>query len=289
MSSPLLDQAPDCSFLAMLASRVATWLVKIHSVVLLKDISDISYFTVVGSLAIGVVASISCICLRRLRAAKRSKAPTSTEELRTLLEMHEIDTSQFGTGEAKSLDALLQELQDGSCSLDLVNGRIMRCVEPVFIELRYSGKILVEKSQVLPDGRLRQRNMLLAEKKQPADPNVVTVVLRALKEELDIDVTGPGKDVFVEGFVHRDDLYKVFREERDAASYPGIPCVYLTHHETVEIREGSRAASLFATCGLPEGCSFKTEEAKADGILKHQWDWIDFELAQQAGVKGLHV
>merc|ERR1712192_329714 len=143
-----------------------------------------------------------------------------------------------GTGKAKSLAALLGELKEGCClERDAASGKISRRVQPVFVQLRYDGRVLVERSQVLPDGRRRERNQVLAEKVEPVDASPLAAALRGIKEELGVDVGVP--PVLLQGFRHCKDNDVTYTESKESASYPGLRATYLTHHVCLEILPNS--------------------------------------------------
>jgi len=216
--------------------------------------------------------------------------PSTVEELQTSLETAGITTSFLGKGVAKSLSSLLSELIAGECSLNCgcITGRITRSVEVVFVVLHFKGKVLVETSQVLPDGRLRERRMVLAEKRKTSDRSPIEAALRGLYKELNI---GNGAEAGLPSCLSYCKAQDAcFLEEMDSASYPGLPCVYQNHQLHFDIHPNglSQAQQLLSMCHLPECEPFETQEPEGDGILRHCWAWVDAAEAQQGRVKGLH-
>lgn len=211
--------------------------------------------------------------------------PSSIDALAAMLLGSGTDPSNFGVGSAKSLDALLKELQEGSCRLEYgANGRVCRFVDPTFVEVNFQGKVLVEKSQILEDGRTRDRDFLLAEKRDPSDSSVLATALRGFKEEIKIDFKD---DCPSDGsLVFREDLYKVITEEKDSASYPGLPCVYRTHYVRMDILSSGVALDSFSIAGLPQCTAFETTEISKQGTKRLQWEWVDADIARKRGVKG---
>lgn len=206
----------------------------------------------------------------------------SEETLKMLLLNDNIDPTVFGQGKAKTLKALLKEIQEGSSFLERNSGtgKIQRVVEPVFIQLRYKNLVLVEAVQTLEDGRERPRNMLLAEKKDKEDGGVGMTAVRGVYEELGI----PLKDLELEKVIKfRDDLYCFEVEKLDSASYPGLPCIYRTHYTQLDILD--EGLPIFKKFNLPQGEDFVTYEESALGTKKHQWKWMDVEEAQKKKVK----
>lgn len=206
------------------------------------------------------------------------------QDLKALLENDGVDTTKFGVGKAKAIGALLKEIQEGSSKLEInrSNGRLQRTVEPAFVQLRHAAtnKVLVEQMQILEDGRERKRNMVLAEKFEPGDADVVSCCLRGIKEELSVELPNlPSLMTF------REDKYCMMLETLDSASYPGVQCVYRTHYAQVDILEGG--LHLFKTCGLPGGENFTTEETSSKGTKVMHWQWLDGETVIKDKVKGI--
>jgi len=212
------------------------------------------------------------------------KTPQSEKELQTLLEKDGINTALFGQGKAKTLTSLLHDLPHGDCKLKKGKaGKLQRIVEQSFDKICYSGKVLVEKSQVLADGRERKRNFLLAEKRNPSDACPLEGALRGIGEELQLEMTRQ-----TPGLVHCQQDDQTCVEETDSASYPGLPALYLTHKVCLDIAAGSEAANAFnQKCGGETCNAFSKSEMTSTGVMQHNWIWLDLADAQAAKVKGL--
>eukprot|EP00440_Ansanella_granifera_P002919 gb/GFBE01003187.1/.p1 GENE.gb/GFBE01003187.1/~~gb/GFBE01003187.1/.p1 ORF type:complete len:259 (+),score=29.37 gb/GFBE01003187.1/:1-777(+) len=230
-----------------------------------------------------VRSCVTCSLVRGSRLAN-IRCPRDEHALQDLLERYEVDTSLWGTGKAKPLVSLLRELREGSCCLryDRTTRELCRCVEPVFVQLTYCGKVLVERAQVLPNGNRREANAVLAEKREPCDTNTLDAAIRGIREELHVDVSQ-----FTEGLVHslKEDVCYV--ERMDSSSYPGVRAMYQTTHVRLNILSGSLAERAFASCGLPACRAFETEEQKHEGTLQLFWEWVEFHEAMSSGVKGM--
>lgn len=221
---------------------------------------------------------------RRATQGRELLCPNSEEDLLALLEDAGIDVTRFGQGQAKSVAALLHEVEEGSCRLEWerLSGTLRRVVEPVFVKLRYGERVLVERAQVLPSGKRRERNSLLAEKRDPSDADPFDAALRGIREELKVHLQ---RDT--DGLVHHQEEDKTTTESTTSFSYPGMQAEYLTHYVSLELVESSAAAKLFAGCGLVEGAAFETEESKPEGILRLHWEWVNIDEAVASRVKGL--
>jgi hypothetical protein len=211
--------------------------------------------------------------------------PASEDALREILEAARIDTTAFGVGKAKSIVALLDELKEGSCRLrrDASSGKVCRLVEPVFVQILHAGNVIVERSQVLPNGKRRDRNTLLGEKLDPTDRHdAFTSALRGIKEELKVDIP----QQLPQGMRRCVEHDLTYTQNSESFSYPGIQATYITHMICLEILPDSPAERLFANCGLPAGTPFETTEAKTEGTLRLQWSWVSREEAIATKVKG---
>uniref|UniRef100_A0A7S1RXB4 Nudix hydrolase domain-containing protein n=1 Tax=Alexandrium catenella TaxID=2925 RepID=A0A7S1RXB4_ALECA len=218
---------------------------------------------------------------RFLRSISITKA--TDESLSALLEERGIDVSQFGLGESKPISALVKEINEGSCRLEVErrSGSVVRYVEPIFVQLRYGNMVLIERARLQPNGKRRESRTLLAEKREPSDRGPFEAAIRAIWQKLNVEVH---RDM--DGFLHEKIEDVTFTDRRDSASYPGIPAVYLTHYVHVVVKENSPAEAAFKECGLP-GCSeFETDEEKPSGTVKFTWRWMVIQEARISGVKG---
>lgn len=189
--------------------------------------------------------------------------------------------SSWGTAPGtKTLVNLFLELSSGDCALHAPPSpppRVVRAVHVATVRVRNRrGARLVETRQLLSDGRVRSRGPRpLSEKMRPGE-SPEAAAARAVREEL-----GAGARVRVLGAAGGARV-----EERESASYPGLPARYVLHAVGAEV-EG----------GVPEEGEFETEEAgedHADGavtVRRHYWEWVDDdddaeeEVAAAAGAR----
>ncbi|KAI4383171.1 hypothetical protein MLD38_009042 [Melastoma candidum] len=122
--------------------------------------------------------------------------------------------------------------------------------------------VLVEFQQEMSDGSLRRRERFLSEKMKPGE-RPEDAAVRAVREEL-------GNEAVVRLI---DGSYRTRVEERESASYPGLPACYVMHFFDARAVEG---------LPLPgEKEEFWTEEVgesevegKALTVKRHCWKWV---------------
>ncbi|GMJ10917.1 hypothetical protein like AT5G24460 [Hibiscus trionum] len=163
----------------------------------------------------------------------------------------------------KNVHNLWLELSQGETSL-LDSSPPLRTVNVVSVRVlgENNNLLLVEAGQELSDGSFRDRFRPLSEKMKPNE-SVEEAVARAVREEL-----GSMTVRIVPG------SYEKKLEERNSASYPGLPARYVLHSVDAWVE------------GLPEG-DFVTEEKeeyedldgtmgleKAVSVRKHFWKWV---------------
>lgn len=134
-----------------------------------------------------------------------------------------IDLSLWGKGEAKTATHLIDEVNNGECTLELINGILYRNIEVVSISIYYQGKktvILRESEQIFADGRPRTRSLendcSVAEKMKTGKETPLEACLRAInKEELRKELTIP---------VSEDQLTYIrsITRSNPSSSYPGV-------------------------------------------------------------------
>lgn len=176
----------------------------------------------------------------------------SLDDLSALLEAGGVDTSRWGNGHAKAVGDLWAEIVAGESRIR--TQPLQRVVlGAVNVLIRRGEHVLIETRQVFASGLTRQRHLPPAEKMQPGEHPIDTVV-RCLYEEL-----GLGHDaiaIVATSYPHR-------REVCLSPSYPGLSTAYTFY--TVEAR----------VRGLPDH-DFATYEYSSDGqawIMRHDWTW----------------
>jgi hypothetical protein len=108
-------------------------------------------------------------------------------ELERILGIQKIDWQKWGTGDSKTVDHLLNEINTGE---SILNG-IIRFEKGVNIDVYYRQKEtiwkLIEEKQVFTDGRVKRRNLStsIGEKMKPGESPLETAA-RGMREELGI-------------------------------------------------------------------------------------------------------
>lgn len=152
--------------------------------------------------------------------------------LRAQLENAGISTSEWGKGEAKTLRHLVQELEEGECSLTAdEQGALTRTVVVGGANVLYTSSEgqrfqLIEEKQVFKDGRERKRDLgcAVSEKMKPGE-DPTDAMVRGIREELglsgeiSISYEGQGEKTIL------------------SPSYPGLTSRYLNHRFTVILQD----------------------------------------------------
>uniref|UniRef100_A0ACD5UGL4 Uncharacterized protein n=1 Tax=Avena sativa TaxID=4498 RepID=A0ACD5UGL4_AVESA len=168
----------------------------------------------------------------------------------------------------KNLLNLFLELSCGDCTLlpsSPPAALVVRAVHVATVRIRNRrGALLVETRQLLSDGTLRRRGPRPVSEKMRPGETPEAAAARAVREELGervrVRILGAGAEPRV--------------EERESASYPGLPARYVLHAVDAELVEG-----------VPDEGEFDTEEGGEgeghDGggaaitVKRHYWTWID--------------
>ena len=191
------------------------------------------------------------------------------ESLTQRLARCNVNTNNWGTGDAKTVQSLLTEIEKGDCSLLELDGKLCRDLSVLYVVVLSDNKILMEKEQVLTDGRTRIRTIPLAEKIVSGE-DLLVATSRAIKEELEFlgepnESTQPSSHSFE---ILEDTLKLVSIESKMSASYPNLMCTYNTHMITVMIRS------------LPK-TEFTSFEKRGDRYQITRWQWMSVDDAKK--------
>lgn len=119
---------------------------------------------------------------------------STINELVSKLKEYSIPIDNWGTGNAKTVEHLFDELKNQDCLIQDEGGYLVRNIEFVGIRILYKDKsnqtfILVEDRQEFKDGRIRKRNMpsSVSEKMKFGEDSLVAAI-RGIREELSVKV-----------------------------------------------------------------------------------------------------
>jgi len=113
------------------------------------------------------------------------------EKLIEFLKAGNVSINEWGKGEAKTIEHLLEEINSGEAEISYKDGKILRIAYGAVLDVYYrdGNRILKlkELKQVFKDGRERSRSLdvSIGEKMKP-DEHSLDAVNRALREELQI-------------------------------------------------------------------------------------------------------
>lgn len=145
-------------------------------------------------------------------------------ELTGFLEDYGVPVHEFGTGKAKTLEQLLEEVNSGETRLLHDDTVLIRYFLSSIVEVYHEEYKLHEDRQEFTDGRVRRRGFdFLAEKMSAEDDSPDDAALRCMKEEMDIH-----------------DIVPVYNRHNpmlnaDSMSYPGILTIADLFYYTVEL------------------------------------------------------
>eukprot|EP00746_Dinoflagellata_sp_MGD_P015225 gnl/MRDRNA2_/MRDRNA2_133732_c0_seq1.p1 gnl/MRDRNA2_/MRDRNA2_133732_c0~~gnl/MRDRNA2_/MRDRNA2_133732_c0_seq1.p1 ORF type:complete len:803 (+),score=158.76 gnl/MRDRNA2_/MRDRNA2_133732_c0_seq1:99-2411(+) len=138
------------------------------------------------------------------------------------LKQHDIDYTQYGQGDARSLDDLLKELKNRDCYFETIDEQLVRLFDAVILKIEDPvGRILMEQERQLSDGRVIGEQQFPAAKRRPEE-RVLTTACRVLRDKLQM----------TENDIQFDDDSKnaaVQWEEKESSSYPGIVTIVRKH------------------------------------------------------------
>lgn len=152
------------------------------------------------------------------------------DSLKDYLNNFSIPIDTWGTGKSKTVEHLLDELENEECFLSETDGTLIRSIEFVGVKIYYNQDnerlVLKEDRQEFNDGRIRRRNMpsSVSEKmKFGEDP--LKSAIRGIKEEL-------GVDILSNQLSKRKDL----SYDGGSLSYPGLKTKYKGHQFICELQ-----------------------------------------------------
>ena len=151
----------------------------------------------------------------------------TVEELTNKLKEYSVPVEEWGTGEAKNVEHLLDEIRAEECGIEDKGGFLIRSIEFVGVRIYHKDKdnvtwVLKEDKQEFKDGRVRRRNMpsSVSEKMKFGEDPLISAI-RGIKEELGVGVEG-------HQLIKMRDLFY----NSGSQSYPGLRTRYKGHQFT---------------------------------------------------------
>lgn len=221
----------------------------------------------------GVTVAMECNILREQfeqgdGAFSAISSDISLEELERLLEKHKIDTSKF----VKTLRDLQKEIQVRDCFLNVLDGALVRMVQPVFVKLRYKDRVLVNCKDIYlhRNNMERIRSCVMSEKMFPQESPLISSI-RGIVEEIGVD-----QDTVTSSVKHIKHLDQLQVNKMQSRSYDGLITIYEKHLMVLEVQENSK---LMPKVGLPQFNDFVTLEETETKKVEHHWTWMDSDEA----------
>ena len=192
--------------------------------------------------------------------------PTKTFEVKKLMKLlswFNIPVDKFGKGEAKSVQNLLDEINNGDCRLIISRDGIYREVFVIRAYINYKGLILKEDKQVFDDGRIRERNYFHISEKIRVDEKFEEALKRAVKKELGI-----------ESKLNWENRSVGEKEDMDSLSYPMLTTRYLFFDRLIFFTDEQYKEEGY------------TEYKKSTGITTHfKWFSVDSSISKELKCK----
>jgi hypothetical protein len=167
------------------------------------------------------------------------------------LDQHDIDTSMWGEGNAKSVIHLWDEVSSGEVTL--LDDPPRRIVHVVQVVIRRGRQVLLEAEQIMENGSRRFRNQPPSEKIKSGE-TYVEAAYRCLQEELGVSLESI--QLLPENYTSRTELL-------DSFSYPGLLTEYTFHMVEAIVPD------------LPDEPFWRGNEAvlAGDPVKRHRWEW----------------
>jgi len=163
-----------------------------------------------------------------------------------------IDISKWGKNGYKSIENLWEEIKNKDC---VISENVIRQISIAVINIEKDKHVLIESSQKLKDGFVRNRNKLPREKIKEGE-TILNASIRCLKEELNLEEIR----FEITNIVNNPKIYT-----KESASYPGLKTEYIQY-------------DVYVQADLPFS-DFSTKESGEihDPVDVHFWKWQKME------------
>jgi len=163
---------------------------------------------------------------------------TSEHAVWFLLEKYKIDPSKYSMKGSKTVQELANEVSSGDCTLLVRDGSLCQLVDQVQLHLcnKASNEVLMEVEEHLPDGQIRELQMLPRGRRRPIESQF-TSIKNLLRNQLKISCDGVN---IIPTDIKIFETVDTSNETGNAkGGYPGLKVIRRTHVIHVEL--GSRA------------------------------------------------
>jgi len=202
----------------------------------------------------------------------------SNQNIHSQLKHHGIDLSKFGTGQAKTAQDFIDEIQMGKARILIDATRpkfLVRGVDAVllriFVKTPQGKKYCIEKQEKFPDGRVRESGRLPGSARSPHEnaPQAANRLVEELMKMQDASV--------MFDFSHID------RQEQgeESPSYPGVHTVYIK--QTVTGVATVTDATILKRIGLDDNGS-GTFEVEDSSHYTRVFQWMTEEECEAASI-----
>ncbi|MBX4200958.1 NUDIX domain-containing protein [Candidatus Parcubacteria bacterium] len=179
----------------------------------------------------------------------------SLSQLELVLEAFGSPVAQWGKGEARSVQSLLDEILEGESHLQIDGfglSRVVSIVKMFITSDHFPHKILLEWGQVLPDGRSRERRQNPSGKIGRGE-RPEKAAQREAEEELGIVAA----DLFQVVALH------MVEESRPSKSHPSLACRYRIYPFELHLGDDAKV------------CQEETFERVEVNGTRHIFKWVD--------------
>eukprot|EP00427_Karlodinium_veneficum_P048110 CAMPEP_0169233344 /NCGR_PEP_ID=MMETSP1016-20121227/27565_1 /TAXON_ID=342587 /ORGANISM="Karlodinium micrum, Strain CCMP2283" /LENGTH=783 /DNA_ID=CAMNT_0009312679 /DNA_START=257 /DNA_END=2604 /DNA_ORIENTATION=- len=199
----------------------------------------------------------------------QARSTETCESLIARLVKSHIDVTTWGSGGAKTVMDLLQEVQSGfTVIVESSEGKLVRVVGNARIKVHAScdrGERILSETEDAKWLKVKEHVVKLPMKKMHAG-NLEAALQELWKSSLDLDAA------FVARHFERG-VELVYEEQKETGSYPGLQCVYVVHEVPYWVREPTNDELKFY--GLPLGTSFEVQETQAEQQKRrHVFVWL---------------
>jgi len=148
-------------------------------------------------------------------------------ELTNFLKKHDVPCDMWGTGKSKTIEHLLNEINEEECVLRETSNGLIRLIEFVGIKIFYTDEnnqkwFLKEEKQEFNDGRVRRRDIpsSVSEKMKSGEDPLISAI-RGISEELNVKVEA-----------HQLKKFRDLHYDGGSVSYPGLDTKYTGYRFT---------------------------------------------------------